>query len=110
MLGFPVAVRAGFCRNARRTAFPGRGCRRNHSVRAALCAHVVLPFTRGYLTRLIIKGAARKLGPLPLEIELQRCDSGCDVRFGKLQLTTFMTVFRMLVQLSGSLLRFLFPT
>ena len=89
--------------------FPGRRCDRNDSVRAAHCAHCVLPFTRGYLTRLIIKGTTRQLGPLPLQIELQGCNSSCDVRFGKLQLTAFVTVFRLLLQLSGALFRFLFP-
>ena len=60
--------------------------------------------TRGYLTRLIIKGETRQLGPLPLQIELQGGNSGCDVRFGKLQLAAFMSEFSLTLPLLGPLL------
>src|SRR5487761_538589 len=104
------AVHAGIRGNAWDTAFAGHGRSGSRRGYAAFSAQLVLPFVRGRLVRLIVTGVKGKLGPLPFEIDLQGRHPGGEIRFCQLQLATFLTVLRMPLQLSGSLLGLLFPT
>src|SRR6202521_1147527 len=106
---FLVVVLDGICGNAAGAALPGTGCRRTRRVRAAHSAQLVLPFARGRMTRLSVTGVKRQLSPLPVEIDLQGRYPGMNIGFGELQLTAFVTEFRVPLQLSGALLGLLFP-